>query len=406
MARKIPQQPEINIGTAGHVDHGKTTLVEALTGKWTSMHSEELRRGITIKIGYADAPVYYCPDNGSYNTDGACNGKEAQLKRVVSFVDSPGHESLMANMLSGSAIIDGALLVIAANEQVPQPQTREHLQALNMIGVSKLIVVQNKVDLVSYDEAKSNYGKIMDFLESYNHKDVPIVPVSAHTGLNIDALLAVMEKHIPTPQRDVKAPVQMQVIRSFDINKPGSQIEALKGGVLGGTLRAGILRVGDKIEIKPGIYIAERGTYQPVETEVISLATSGGLVESVKPGGLIGVGTRLDPAFTKSDLMLGNYIAAPGVLPDPIIETDLKVELFGSIIGVNDLIKVERLKLKEMLKLNVGTMVTFGTIQELNDDMVHIVLRRPVCALKGTRVAISRRIGDRWRLAGSSTIMS
>src|SRR5579872_4774768 len=106
--RKIPKQPEVNIGTSGHVDHGKTTLVEAITGVWTSAHSEELRRGITIKVGYADAAFYKCPQcpppacYGTQPTCENCGGGEAELLRVVSFVDSPGHESLMANMLSGA----------------------------------------------------------------------------------------------------------------------------------------------------------------------------------------------------------------------------------------------------------------------------------------------------------------
>src|SRR5271166_1992678 len=98
-ARKIPQQPEVNIGTSGHVDHGKTTLVQAITGVWTSAHSEELRRGITIKVGYADAAFYRCPDlpePDCFTTEPKCQTGEAKLLRAVSFVDCPGHESLMA----------------------------------------------------------------------------------------------------------------------------------------------------------------------------------------------------------------------------------------------------------------------------------------------------------------------
>ena len=126
--QKIPCQPEINIGTAGHVDHGKSTIVDAITGKWTSAHSEELRRGITIKVGYADAGFYQCKCEGPYNysTQESCPTckTKGKLQRVISFVDVPGHESLMANMLSGAALIDGAILIISANEEVPKPQTR------------------------------------------------------------------------------------------------------------------------------------------------------------------------------------------------------------------------------------------------------------------------------------------
>ena len=147
--KKYGHQPCVNIGTAGHVDHGKTTLIQALTGIWTSAHSEELKRGITIRVGYADAAFYKCKNCQSplgSSVTPKCNncGKESELTRVVSFVDSPGHESLMANMLSGSALIDGALLVIAANEKVPQPQTKEHLLALQTLGIQQIVIAKTK----------------------------------------------------------------------------------------------------------------------------------------------------------------------------------------------------------------------------------------------------------------------
>jgi translation initiation factor 2 subunit 3 len=150
---KEPIQPVINIGLVGHVDHGKTTLTEKLTGKWTDTHSEEIKRGITIRLGYADVTFRKCPqcaEPDCYMTGKTCpiHNVPTEFLRKVSFVDAPGHESLMATMLSGAAIIDGALLLVAANEFCPQPQTREHLMALEMSGINNLIIVQNKIDLV------------------------------------------------------------------------------------------------------------------------------------------------------------------------------------------------------------------------------------------------------------------
>ena len=142
----MPCQPEINIGTIGHVDHGKTTLVQALTGVWAARHTEELKRGITIKLGYADMPVYKClecepPRNHSTEPSCPyCNSKTTFV-RAVSFVDAPGHEALMATMLSGASVMDGAILVIAADETCPQPQTREHLAAIEIVGVKNLVKV-------------------------------------------------------------------------------------------------------------------------------------------------------------------------------------------------------------------------------------------------------------------------
>ncbi len=384
----------------GIITHN-TTLVEAITGKWTSMHSEELRRGITIKVGYADAAIYECPGispPANFNTDGTCDGKEAKLRRVVSFVDSPGHESLMSVMLSGAAIMDGAVLVIAANEQVPQPQTREHLQALKMIGVKNIVVAQNKVDLVTYNEALNNYNKIVDFLSSYGYRDVPIVPVSAQKRLNIDALIEAIEDAIPTPQRDLNSPPLMQVLRSFDINKPGTEVKDLRGGILGGSLKRGKLKVGDEIEIKPGIPLRDR--FKPVRTKVVSLGTSAGLVDEVHPGGLIAIGTPLDPVFTKNDIMVGNYISLPGELPNPTKEIMLKYELFQYIIGLKELVRSERLRTGEALKLNIGTLAVNGVVAEVTNEFIRIELRRPAVAIPGDKVAISRLISERWRLAG------
>ncbi|MDD4653591.1 MAG: GTP-binding protein, partial [Methanothrix sp.] len=147
-------KPEVNIGMVGHVDHGKTTLVKSLSGVWTDQHSEEVKRGISIRLGYADATFRKCPscpEPDAYTVDEKCShcGSETQILRTVSFVDSPGHETLMATMLCGAAIMDGAVLVISANEPCPQPQTKEHLMALNITGIDKIVIVQNKIDLMS-----------------------------------------------------------------------------------------------------------------------------------------------------------------------------------------------------------------------------------------------------------------
>ncbi|MCG2888871.1 MAG: GTP-binding protein, partial [Sulfolobales archaeon] len=119
-------QPEVNIGVVGHVDHGKTTLVQAITGIWTAKHSEELKRGMTIKLGYAEASIgkcEACEGYEAYVTEPSCShcnsDQEPKFLRRVSFIDAPGHEVLMATMLSGAALMDGALLVVAANEPFP-----------------------------------------------------------------------------------------------------------------------------------------------------------------------------------------------------------------------------------------------------------------------------------------------
>ncbi|MEM2955587.1 MAG: translation initiation factor IF-2 subunit gamma [Nitrososphaerales archaeon] len=406
---KIPQQSEVNIGTAGHVDHGKTTLVEAITGIWASAHSEELKRGITIKVGYADAAFYKCPNclpPMNYSTSPKCPncGSQTELLRVVSFVDCPGHEALMTNMLSGAAVMDGAILVISANEKVPQPQTREHLLALQMLGLKHIVIAQNKVDLVSSEEALSNYEKIKSFIADTTVKDAPIIPVSAQHKLNIDAIIEAIEKYIPTPKRNPDALPIMHVLRSFDINRPGESIDKLKGGVVGGTLLQGEIKLDDEVELRPGILNERTSKYEPIFTSVASLGTSAGLVDKVKPGGLIAVGTKLDPYMTKGDALVGQVLGKPESLPPIHEEISLSVALFEVAVGAPELIKVERIKMNESLRLNVGTAVTLGTVSSIRGDRISVKLKRPVCAPIKSRVAISRRIVDRWRLIGSGII--
>ena len=399
-------QPNVNIGTAGHVDHGKTTLVEAITGVWTSGHSEELRRGITIKVGYADAAFYKCPQCQSplgYSTTPSCSncGGESELQRVVSFVDSPGHESLMANMLSGGALMDGAILVVAANEKVPQPQTREHLLALQVLGITQIVIVQNKVDLAESEKAIENYSQINEFVKGSVASNAPIIPISAQHKLNIDALIEAIETSIKTPPRSTSKAAIMHVLRSFDINKPGLPLDRVNGGVIGGALIQGELTLGDEIEIRPGFMDEKKNKYEPIRSVVSTLGTGAGLVQKVRPGGLVAIGTKLDPTYVKSDSLIGSVVGKPETLPDDVEDISIDVKLFDTAVGTQEMVKVEPIKTKEFLRLNVGTAATLGTVTNSKDNKIEAKLKKPLCLLPQSRVAVSRRIADRWRLIGA-----
>jgi translation initiation factor 2 subunit 3 len=399
-------QPCVNIGTSGHVDHGKTTLVEAITGVWTSAHSEELRRGITIKIGYADAAFYkcpYCPTPICYSTQPKCIncGENGELLRVVSFVDSPGHESLMANMLSGAALMDGAILVMAANESVPQPQTREHLLALSVLGIRQIVLVQNKADLTEYHEALDNYRQIKDFVKGSIAEKAPVIPVSAQHKFNIDALIEAIEKTIKTPTRTKNAEPIMHVLRSFDVNKPGTPIKQVKGGIIGGALIQGQFNLADEIEVRPGLLDEKKGKYEPIASQISTLGTGAGLVESVRPGGLVAIGTKVDPTFTKSDSLIGSIVGKPGTLPKDIEDITMEIVLFDTAVGTAEMVKVEPVKAKEPIRVNIGTSAVIGNVTNVRDRKIEVKLKKPVCVMPKSRVAISRRIAERWRLIGS-----
>ena len=406
-SKALPKQPEVNIGTIGHVDHGKTTLVQSLTGTWASRHSEELKRGITIKLGYADMPIYKCPKcepPKNFTIKPFCENcnSEAEFVRAISFVDAPGHEALMATMLSGAAIMDGAILVIAADEPCPQPQTREHLAAAEVSGIKNLIIVQNKIDIVDEKRAIESYKEIKAFIKGTVAENAPIIPISAQRGINIDVLLNAIQTIIPTPKRDETKPPMMFIIRSFDVNKPGTTIEGLEGGIIGGTIAQGKFAVGEEIEIRPGVMAEREGktVYDPLISEIVSLQAGNDNVQEATCGGLVGVGTCLDPSYSKADGLTGSIAGKTGQLPPTLTELTLETHVLERAVGTKELLKVEKINPDETLLLHVGSAVNVGKVISIKQNVIKVKLTRPICALPGSRVAISRKITARWRLIG------
>jgi len=310
----------------------------------------------------------------------------------------------MANMLSGSALMDGAILLVAANEKVPQMQSKEHLLALQTLGIKQIVVVQNKVDLITYKEAMSNYSDISKFIKGTNAAKSPVIPVSAQANLNLDALIYSIETEIKTPEHDTKTSPVMHVLRSFDINKPGSKIANIKGGVIGGSLTEGQFNIGDEIEIKPGLLNEKKKNYEPLITEIVSLGTGAGTVDNVKPGGLVAIGTKLDPNLTRGDSFIGSVIGKPDSLPENSDTAKLKVSLFDSAVGSTSNEKIAPINMGEMLRLNIGTAPIPGKVTKVKGTDIEVALRRPACLFEKSNVAISRRIADRWRLIGAGII--
>lgn len=406
------KQPSVNIGIVGHVDHGKTTLVSALSGVWTDRHSEELKRGISIRLGYADITFRKCPnceEPKCYSIEKKCPhcGSDTNEIRTVSFVDSPGHETLMATMLSGAAIMDGAVLVIAASEPCPQPQTKEHLMALDIIEVKNVVIAQNKIDLVSKEDVLKHYHQIKKFVKGTVAENAPIVPISAQHKANIDVLIKVIEETIPTPVHDLNKPAHMAIARSFDVNKPGVTPNKITGGVIGGVLNQGLLRVGDQIEIRPGRKIDFEGkiNWVPIRTQITKIMAGGQSVKEAVSGGLLGVGTKLDPSMTKSDALVGQVAGHLDSLPPVWEEFAMNIKLLDRVVGSQEESDVEPIHTSELLMLSIGTATTVGVVSSARNDEIDVKLKRPVCAQPASRVAISRRIGARWRLIGVGVLL-
>ncbi|MBU0978064.1 MAG: translation initiation factor IF-2 subunit gamma, partial [Nanoarchaeota archaeon] len=338
-------------------------------------------------------------ENKDYNIE-----KRGTPIRQVSFIDSPGHEMLMATTLSGATLIDAAILVIAANEGI-KPQTREHLMTLQAKKVEQLVVVQNKIDLVDKQKAKANHNEIKKFLgEKYSSAE--IIPVSAQQGVNIGEILrAITEFKIP--ERKINAEPIFMIARSFDINKPGTPPKNLKGAVLGGALKQGILKVGDEIEIRPGRIIGESGEKKtvPINTKILGLFKGSKSVTELTPGGSMAVETSLDMALGKGDLLSGNILSHVDKLPENSQRVRIKYTLFPEVFGTSTQIKVERIEKKELLMLSINTSITGGTIGEINEKEATIDLKVPTIIFRGDNIGIARKVQGHWRLIGFGEVI-
>ncbi|HKM75534.1 MAG TPA: translation initiation factor IF-2 subunit gamma, partial [Candidatus Bathyarchaeia archaeon] len=290
--------------------------------------------------------------------------------------------------------------------KTPQAQDREHLLAVGSVGIRNLVIVQNKIDVVTKERALENYKEIESFVKGTIAEDAPVVPISAQHGTNVDVLLREIEKRIPTPKRDLEAPPRMYVLRSFEVNKPGTDVEDLLGGVMGGSVVQGVFRIGDEIEIKPGIAVQEGGRtkYERLVTTVRSLSVGKGQVHEAKSGGLVGIGTDLDPSITKSDSLVGSVVGKVGTLPPTLAKVTLDVNLFDKVVGTELTVPVDKIKTNEALVLNVGTTVTSGIVTSARENIADVTLKKPVCAEPQSKVAISRRIADSWRLIGFGSL--
>ena len=348
---------------------------------------------------------FKCPNCGKYSTSKKCPYcfSDTEIQRTVSFVDAPGHETLMATVLTGTALMDGAILVIAANERCPQPQTKEHLMALEVTGIKNVIIVQNKIDLVSEERALENYEEIKRFIEGSSIENAPIIPISAIQRVNIDVLLELIEKIIPTPERDPSKDPKMYVARSFDVNRPGIKPKEIRGGVLGGSIVQGKFKLGDKIEIRPGILT--EGKYKSLTTKIVGLQKAKIDLEEAGPGGLLGLMTQLDPSLTKSDNLAGNVVGLVGKLPETVDEIEMEVNLLERVVGTKEELEITPIKMNEPLLINAGTSRSLGMVTSVRDKIVEIKLKIPLCVEKNERIVISRRIAGRWRLIGYGIVV-
>lgn len=409
----IRNQPTINIGIIGHVAHGKSTFTKSLTGIKTQKFSSEQERNITIHIGYANTKIFL-DSKGNLHT--ACSktnnlvddeGNDMKLIKHLSLVDCPGHEAYMANMISGSAIMDSSVLVVASNENVPQAQTYEHLQAVQNVNINDFIILQNKMDLVKEEENDKIYRDIKKFVKGTNAENSIIIPSSIQNDINKDEILKALV-NMPEIDRKINEPARMIIIRSFDINKAHTPYTELTGGVIGGSLISGIFNLDDVVELRPGIVMKvesedseETFKYRPVITTIRSLQSDTSKMEFALPGGLVGIGLDIDPSLTKSNGLIGQIVGSIGTLPDVYSAIKLDFEELKRYDNLDD-----SFKMNEQVLISVNSMNIKGKILNMSKKKkyIKIQLEKPICVNDGQKVAIFKNLLNRWILVAKSVI--
>jgi selenocysteine-specific elongation factor len=343
------------VGTAGHIDHGKTTLVRALTGIECDRLPEEKRRGITIELGYAflDTPA------------------DAQR---IGFIDVPGHERLVHTMLAGATGIDFGLLLVAADDGV-MPQTREHLAVLSLLGVQRGAVVITKTDRVEADRVQAMIAEAHELLVPTPLAGAPVFAVSAQAGEGIAALRAhlIDVSAQPSAGLDERAAFRLAIDRAFTLEGVGT--------VVTGTVHAGTVAIGDALEITPA---AKR---QPLRAR--SLHAHGRAVQQAHAGQRCAVAL---PGVSKNDIARGQWLVAPDVVADAASQRiDAELALWHG--------EARGLRSGTPVHVHIGAADVLGSIVLLDTPgsdglapgasaLAQIVLHAPVAAWRGDRIVL------------------
>jgi translation initiation factor 2 subunit 3 len=403
------------VGTLGHVSEGKSTLIRALTGVKTQRHAKEQERNITIHLGYANCRVWQHNGTGELRAGGPTPPTDDgnwTLTAHLSFVDCPGHEAYLATMLGGASVMDTACLIVAGNQtDVPQPQTLEHLIAAELMGLKRIAVLQNKLDILEEPAIRENVAKIRTFIkDTAAETGGPLLPISAQHGWGVGRVLDWLVS-LPPVDRDLNAPARLTCVRSFDVNRPGPWTpgsSSLAGSVIGGTLERGVVAVGDWLEIRPGILsLTEDGEIQvqPVLTRVQGLRCEATELPVAVPGSLIAIATTLDPGLGIANGMVGQRVGVPGSLP-PVVG---RIRVRFQRLKREDGNQWARHQPGDRLRMCSNVMTTEATVSEVDAKRcIWITLDRPLCLDVDESVAVLRHhaAAGRELLEGVATVVN
>jgi translation initiation factor 2 subunit 3 len=390
MMKNIELQPIINIGMLGSVSDGKSTTVHSLTGIKTQRHSNEMKRNITIKPGYANMKIYK-------DEDDELNTVNGELVHHVSFIDCPGHYQLIVTMMSCIRLMDGIILVVSAAEPIDKkPQLIQHIMAIKMSGIKNVIVLLNKLDLVKKTVAKERYNDLCKVLKKYEINPKVIIPVSMNHKIGVDNLLKNIMKFMgPNIDRQSEKPLFM-ISRSFDVNHVNIKYNDIVGGVIGGSLIGGNFKVGDEIEILPGIISKNQEgeiIYKPHYTTITSLKSETTELESICPGGLIGIGTTIDPFYCKNDSMIGMIGGLKGSMPS--VYTEITMNYNEIVFDDYQWNKYNCM----LITIIVGTNSIDGKIIRFDEKYIKVKLNKPACIPLDSIIILCNKTHDAFHIS-------
>jgi translation initiation factor 2 subunit 3 len=390
-------QPNFNLGTLGSVSDGKSTMIYHLTGIKTQKHSSEKHRNITIKPGYANLKIWFCDECNNYESSASdqnevkckCCEEPTNLVNHLSFVDCPGHAELILTMMGSVSLMKGAIVVVSAAESVnKKPQLVQHLIASKMANIDKLIICFNKLDLVSKEVAIERKVELDQLLERLDIRPHIIIPTAFNKKLGIQNLLKAMMEVFPPRDKDIRDESFFRITRSFDVNKAGTTWSDVNGGVIGGSLIHGQLNIGDEVEIRPGILSKGKdGKFisQPIVTKILSLETDGIQLENLNPGGLVGIGTEIDPYYCKNDMLSGNIMGRIGTLPNVYNEVKLKYKKLDEFEGRWDP------KNGDTVFLQIGNVSVESRLAKFNKENFNFSLLKPACIEENAKILVCRK---------------
>ena len=381
----IKSQPILNIGCLGCVSDGKSTLINKITGIKTQKHSQEKIRNITIKQGYGNMKIWQDNESNYYTTNSDNdNYNDYKLVNHISFIDCPGHCDYINTMISSASMMNGVIIVISVDTPLhKKTQLLQHLFITQVNKIDKIIICLNKIDLVDKNIVQSRKEELDELLLKYNIKPFIIIPTCFNKMIGIKYIInSIMTLFNPTDlSNKYNDKPLFRISRSFDINKPGTDWNNVNGGIVGGTLIKGTLKINDEIEIRPGII--SNNKWNSIKTKIISIKSDNIKLDTIVSGGLVGIGTLIDSFYCKNDLLIGNIIGLVDNLPNVYTNIDILINIVDTNLIINK---------NDTIILYIGTNSFNSTIITINNNILNLELTKPICIDNNDNIIICNKL--------------